>query len=439
MQSANDIKFMCRAIELAELGRGYTNPNPLVGAVIVYNNEILASGYHAQYGKLHAERDAIQNYINSGKDISLLSKCTMYVTLEPCNHYGVTPPCTEAIIKYNFKRVVVGLTDPNPKMAGKSISLLRSKGICVDLIDNEEIILILKNQNKVFLKYITTKKPYVLLKVATTLDGKIATSSRVPSAISNTISHNYVHFMRHNYNSIMVGKNTVLLDNPSLNCRLSFNEDNKDEFVDIYSKYLQVSLGNQLNSDSGIVDINYKEIAKNFIERLRVDGVSQPVRIIVSSQADIDINSNVFKNLDKCKTIVTYVGFASCEKEGFASYENIKNLSVQGVETLRVERSAGNDNKINLELLLSELGKLKIDSILLEGGGNLNFSFLENNLIDEVAFFVAPKLVGGRDAISSIEGKGFSTINDAVLLDKSSIITQNIDGDILISGKILKK
>ncbi|MGI6717861.1 MAG: bifunctional diaminohydroxyphosphoribosylaminopyrimidine deaminase/5-amino-6-(5-phosphoribosylamino)uracil reductase RibD [Bacteroidales bacterium] len=432
MQNANDIKFMCRAIELAELGRGFTNPNPLVGAVIVYNNEIVASGYHAQYGAPHAERDAIQNYINSGRDTSLLSKSTMYVTLEPCNHYGVTPPCTEIIIQYNFKRVVVGLKDPNPKMAGKSLSLLRSKGIEVDLIDNEEILSLLKNQNKIFLKYITTKKPYMLMKVATTLDGKIATHSKTSEAISNELSHTFVHFARHNYAGIMVGKNTVLSDNPSLNCRLNLKNENYDKLIDIYTKYLIVNLSNHYedNTNKNInININYTDIAKNFLKKLSVEGVKNPVRVIVSSKADLDINFNVFQNLDKCRTLITYLNSESLK--------TIQTLNEKGVETLLVE-GLDNKNVINLESLLVELGKLKIDSILLEGGGNLNFSFLENNLIDEVLYFISPKLVGGKDAISSVEGKGFDSIKDAVLLDKSSIITQYIDGDILISGKILK-
>lgn len=207
-----DKQLMQKAIELALKGTGKTNPNPLVGAVVVKDNVIIGMGYHEKFGKLHAERNALNNCIISPKD------ATMYVTLEPCSHYGKTPPCTEAIIESGITKVVVGCLDPNEKVSGKGIAKLQNAGI-------EVIIGVMEDQckriNEIFFHYITHKTPYVLMKYAMTQDGKIATITGSSKWITNELSRENVHATRNKYSSIMVGVGTILADNPDLTCRLN--------------------------------------------------------------------------------------------------------------------------------------------------------------------------------------------------------------------------
>lgn len=208
--SENNQKYMLRAIELAKLGTGFVNPNPLVGAVIVKNGRIIGEGYHMKYGTLHAERNALKNCTESPEGAE------MYVTLEPCCHYGKNPPCTDAVIASGIKKVYVGSDDPNPLVAGKGIKILRENGI-------EVVTHFMKEEcdklNDIFFYYITNKKPYVILKYAMTADGKIATSTGKSKWISNEASREHTHQTRKKVAAILVGIGTVLNDNPMLNCR----------------------------------------------------------------------------------------------------------------------------------------------------------------------------------------------------------------------------
>ena len=245
----NEADYMRRAIELAKKGEGFTNPNPLVGAVIVKDNKIIGEGYHERIGGLHAERNAIASLTESAEG------ATIYVTLEPCCHYGKTPPCTEAIIEQKIAKVVIGSRDPNPKVSGKGAEILRREGIEVveDFLREE-----CDRLNDVFFHYITQRTPYVVMKYAMTADGKIATKSGASKWITGETARNVVQKMRHRYMGIMVGINTVLADNPMLTTR--------------------------------------------------IDGLTSPVRIICDSKLNIPKDSNICKSAKDYKTIVAYCG-----------------------------------------------------------------------------------------------------------------------------------
>ncbi len=355
------MEFMERAIELAKKGEGYVSPNPLVGAVIVKNGRIIGEGRHKKYGTNHAEVNAFE----SAKEDT--AGAEMYVTLEPCSHYGHTPPCAKAIIEHGIKKVYIGSDDPNPLVAGRGIKMLRDAGI-------EVVTGVMKKEcdalNSIFFKYITTKLPYVVLKSAMTLDGKIASYTGDSKWVSNESSRLTVQHMRHALKGIMVGINTVLKDDPRLNCRIE-------------------------------------------------DGVD-PVKIIVDSRLRTPLEANVLKG-GEC--IIAAAEGCDNEKK--------KALEALGARVIVTRRYNG---RVDLKELMKRLGELKIDSILLEGGGTLNYSMLENGLIDKAVFFIAPKLIGGRDAVTPIEGKGAELMKDAVMLKNISV--KFIEGDILICGDL---
>ena len=362
-----DIRYMNRAIELAERGKGWVNPNPLVGAVLVKNGKIIGEGWHERYGGLHAERNAFKNCSESAEG------ATLYVTLEPCCHYGKTPPCTEAIIENRIARVVIGLRDPNPLVAGKGIEQLRAAGIEVIAGIEEKK---LRDQNRIFLKYITTRMPYVVLKTAMTLDGKIATHTGHSQWVTGEESRLRVQEMRKTYMGIMVGSGTATIDNPLLTCRLSGD-------------------------------------------------VRQPVRIILDSVASLSLDSQLVKTATKYKTIIAHTQRANAEK--------LEHLRKEGVESLLCEME---ENRVDLVDMLRQLGGMGIDSILLEGGGELNEAFLRHGLVDEVCAFIAPKLIGGMEAKTPVEGRGVSKMDEAVILDE--LVMDRIGNDILICGKVKK-
>lgn len=360
----SDRDYMLRAIELAERGRGFTNPNPIVGAVVVKNNRIIGEGYHERYGELHAERNALASLIEPAEG------ATIYVTLEPCCHYGKTPPCTEAIIEHKLARVVIGSRDPNPKVAGGGIARLREAGIeVVEDFMREEC----DELNPVFFKYITTSIPYVVMKFAMTLDGKIATRTGESKWVSNEKSRSRVHHMRHEYSAIMVGINTVLADDPMLNTRIK--------------------------------------------------GLTSPVRVICDSSLRIPLDSRIVKTARDYRTIV-----ATCSHS-----DKCDQLEEQGVEILQCSSI---DGRPDLKELLTKLGDMKIDSILVEGGGTLNFSLLETGSVDEVIAFIAPKLWGGEAARTPVSGRGFDYPADGTRLE---LLECRTDGEDIMARYRVRK
>lgn len=366
MVRQEDIEYMRRAIELAERGVGFTNPNPMVGAVIVKGGKVIGEGWHERCGEWHAERNAFKNCTVSAEG------ATMYVTLEPCCHYGKTPPCTEAIIEHGIARVVVGMEDPNPLVAGKGIALLREAGIEVVCGVEEEA---LREQNRVFLKYISTKLPWVAMKTAMTLDGKIATRTGDSKWITGAEARAYVHELRHRFMAILVGIGTAVADDPLLNCRIEGR------------------------------------------------GVRQPIRVVVDSNARLSLDSQLVKTAGEYRTIVAHTRFAPEER--------VKALRETGVEMLLCKEKEG---LVDVRNLLELLGLSGIDSILLEGGGSLNYTFLSEGLADELYAFIAPKIVGGMNAKTPVEGAGMEKMADAINLELENVL--NIGHDVLLKLKV---
>ena len=315
----NDKDYMLRAIELAKKGEGFTNPNPLVGAVIVKDNRIIGEGYHERYAELHAERNAIASLKESAEG------ATIYVTLEPCCHYGKTPPCTEAIIENKIAKVVIGSRDPNPKVAGKGAKILREAGIEVveDFMRDE-----CDKLNDIFFHYITTKTPYVVMKYAMTLDGKIATKTGASKWVTGEGSRALVQKMRHRYAGIMVGIGTVLADDPMLNTR--------------------------------------------------VEGLTSPTRIVVDTNLRIPLDCQIAQTANDYSTIVAY---------NSRDEAKIKQLTDLGVKLIKCPLK---DEKIDLNFLMEKIGEEGIDSILLEGGGTVNESALKAGIVKKIFVFVAP-------------------------------------------------
>ena len=361
-------EYMRRALELARKGEGHTSPNPMVGCVVVKDGRIISEGYHEKYGEFHAERNA-------------LTRCTedtagadLYVTLEPCCHQGKTPPCTDIIIEKKIARVFVGSMDSNPLVAGKGVQILRDHGIYVEtgILDAE-----CRKLNEVFYHYIATKTPFVVMKYAMTLDGKIACATGDSKWVTGEIARTQVHRMRGRYRGIMVGIGTVLADDPMLNCR--------------------------------------------------VEGGVDPVRIICDSNLRIPTESQIVKTASDIETIV------ACSQEALESerkQEKIRRLKEAGIQIIGTEGAHG----VNLVELMKKLGGQNIDSILLEGGGTLNASALEDGIVNKVYAYIAGKLIGGMDARSPVEGMGIDRMADAITLQNVEI--EKLGDDFCIVGYV---
>lgn len=360
MDEVLDEKYMARAIELAKRGIGGVNPNPLVGAVIVKDAKIIGEGWHKKFGGPHAEVWALNEAGENAEG------ATIYVTLEPCSHQGKTPPCAKRIVESGIKRCVVACIDPNPLVAGKGIKIMEDAGIEVELgvLEKEA-----KDVNKIFLKYIENKIPYLFLKCGITLDGKIATRSGKSKWITNEIAREKVQFLRTKFMAIMVGINTVLKDNPSLDSRL-------DE------------------EKSGIEKRN-------------------PFRVVIDPNLESPIEAK-FLNFNDGKAII----ITSNDNKGLEKIEKYKNLGTRFIFL---------EGKIfKMEDILKELGKLEIDSVLLEGGSGLISTAFKENIIDAGEIFIAPKIIGDNSAIPFINGFNFDSMEEVFKLPNPKF---NIYGD----------
>lgn len=372
-------KYMRRAIELAKKGSGHVNPNPLVGAVIVRDGEIIGEGYHECYGQLHAERNAIANAKKRGNS---LEGSTIYVTLEPCCHYGKTPPCTEAIIEEKIARVVVGSDDPNPLVSGKGFQMLREKGI-------EVIPHFLKEEcdamNHVFFHYIRTGTPYVAMKYAMTMDGKIACYTGDSKWVTGEESRAHVQTLRNHYKGIMAGIGTVLADDPMLNCR--------------------------------------------------IEGGRDPIRIITDSHLRIPMDSQLVRTAGQQPLIVACLPDADEEKAAQLQEKGVEVLRIPGVTTADITEEQ--KEVISLPVLMKELGARKIDGILLEGGGQLNESALQAGIVDRIYCYIAPKIFGGAQAKTPVEGQGLTRAADAWQFNRIGM--QEFGQDILLEYEKLQE
>ena len=358
MNEQEKMQYMNRAIALASKGEGFVNPNPLVGAVIVKDGKIIGEGYHERFGGAHAEVNAFNH---ATEDVA---GATMFVTLEPCSHYGKTPPCALKIIEKKIKKVVIAKTDPNPLVNMKGIGLLEDAGIEVEyglLSDQVEL------QNEIFLKYIQTKKPFVAIKYAMTLDGKIASASGDSKWITNEQSRKYVHELRNKYMAIMVGVNTILNDDAHLDTRLDRPSRN-------------------------------------------------PIRIIIDPDLIIPRDAYVIKT-------------AKLQPTWIVSTKTDETLINLGARIIHM-------NQIDLNQLMDLLSSENIDSLLIEGGSYTHAMAFESKIVDKVYAFIAPKIIGGKEALSPIGGKGISKMSHAYEL--KNITHHHFGEDILIEGTIRK-
>lgn len=362
----NDYDYMRQALELAKKGSGHTSPNPMVGAIIVKDDRVIGQGYHKRCGDFHAERNALASCMEPP------AGSTLYVTLEPCCHYGKQPPCTDAIMEAGISRVVVGTGDPNPAVAGRGIRILRDHGIQVTehILEKE-----CRQLNEVFFHYIQTKRPFVVMKYAMTLDGKIAAYTGESKWITGEQARQHVHMQRSRYTGIMVGVNTVFLDDPLLTCR--------------------------------------------------VENGRNPVRIICDSRLRTPLTSRIVQTASQVPTILATL---CTDKEQKKVYEQ------KGCRVLTVPEQK--DGHIFLPSLMKILGEeYEVDSILLEGGAALNWSALESGIVQKVQAYIAPKLFGGEKARSPIAGTGFAAPSEAVFLTNSKI-TQ-LGEDFLIESEVV--
>ncbi len=362
-----DRDYMSRAIELAKHGIGWTSPNPVVGAVIVKDGRIIGEGYHRRCGEPHAERNAIASLKESAAGASL------YVTLEPCCHYGRTPPCTEAILEQGIARVVIGSRDPNPEVAGKGAAILRKAGIWVeeDFMREE-----CDRLNSIFFHYITKKTPYVVMKYAMTADGKIATRTGASKWITGEAARAKVQKLRHRCMGIMAGIGTVLADDPMLN--------------------------------------------------VRIEGGKSPIRIICDSDLRIPSDSQICRTAKEFPTIVACAAARLKGRE-----EEILRLERLGIQ---VVQTFGGESAVDLKELMGILGNQGIDSILLEGGGTLNDSALQAGIVSEIQAFVAPKIFGGNEAKTPVAGRGVNFPDEAVPLTLEKI--SQVGEDLLLEYKV---
>lgn len=356
-------KYMKRAISLARRGAGWVSPNPMVGAILVRNGEVLGEGYHHRYGAPHAEVEAI---LNAGVPVA---GATLYVTLEPCNHHGKTPPCSERIVQEGITRVVYGMADPNPGVAGGGAGFLMHHGIAVKkgVLEAE-----IRMMNEVYLKYITTRQPFVVLKTAMTLDGKIATVTNASRWITGAKSRNRVHHLRQELSAIMVGVDTVIADDPLLNIRLK---------------------GRSWRN---------------------------PLKVIADTHARIPLNASVLLN----EPHLTLVAVGE-----HAPVARIRELERKGVQVLVCPEKL---SRVDLNWLMQALAAMEIDSVMIEGGSTLAFSAIRSGIVDKLITFIAPKLLGGAGAPTPLGGEGYTTMEEAVNLHRISY--RKMGHDLMLEG-----
>jgi len=364
-----DERYMWMALDLARQGRGRTSPNPMVGAIIVQGSEVVGTGYHQAAGTPHAEIIALKKAGEKARD------ATLYVNLEPCNHHGRTGPCTEAIIKAGISRVVVAMRDPNPNVAGGGLERLDSAGIKVKegLLENKASKL-----NEVFVKFVSTGLPFVGVKVAMSLDGKIATKTGESHWITGEKARQFVHRMRDHSDVIMVGIETVLKDNPRLTTRF----------------------------EGG--------------------GGRDPVRVVVDSTARLPLDAKVVESSSTAPTILAVTEEAPEDK--------CRALGERGVEVLHLPARKG---RVDLHALLKKLAEKELSTILVEGGGTLNYSLLEDSLIDKLYIFIAPLLIGGKNSPTPFSGAGIDDLSRAWSVE--DIEMKQFDRDMLLIGYPVKK
>ena len=362
--------YMCRALDLARKGRGFTSPNPMVGAVVVKDGRIVGEGYHQAAGLPHAEVNALEDAGSEARG------ATLYVTLEPCNHTGRTPPCTEKIVRSGVRKVVSAMDDPNPRVTGGGNAFLEAQGIQVErgVCEKEALRL-----NEVFSKYIRTGRPFVTVKCAATLDGRIATRTGDARWVTGPAARLHVHHLRHAVDGIMVGINTVKADDPSLTTRLpaEVQPDPRD-----------------------------------------------PVRIILDTHLSISKNAGLLRLDSEAATLIICADVLPPKRRA--------RIERPGVRVVPVE--TGLDGRIDLAGLMDRLGAERITSLLIEGGSRVMASAFAAGIVDKALFFYAPKILGGDDGVPICSGPSPDSMADCIGL--TDIQIRRFDNDVLVEGYV---
>ena len=357
--------YMDIALALAARGNGFTSPNPMVGAVVVKDGHIVGKGWHEKAGGPHAEVNAIDDAGNQS------AGATIYVTLEPCNHHGKTPPCTEKILSAGIRHVVMAMTDPNPDVSGGGAEFLTRNGVSVTTGICEAAA---RRLNEAFVKYITTRQPFVTLKTAATLDGRIATRTGDARWVTGEAARRYVHELRHANDAIMVGVGTVKADDPRLTTRLE-DRPGKD-----------------------------------------------PVRIVVDTKLSIPQTAKLLRIPAGADTLIITGGFGDAQKRAAIIESGVKII----------ESPIGGDGRIDLKALMGQLGAMEITSLLIEGGAQVAAAALKANIVDKINFFYAPKILGGDDGIPMCGGPGPALMADCIPVKDLSI--RQFDHDVMVEG-----
>lgn len=356
-----DLEYMQRALDLAAVGRGRVSPNPMVGALVVKDGEIVGRGSHIYAELKHAEVIALEEAGERARG------ATLYLNLEPCSHHGRTPPCAEAVVRSGVSRVVVAMEDPNPLVSGRGLALLKEAGIevAVGLCETEA-----RRLNEIFITYVTRRRPFVLLKIATTLDGKIATRTWNSRWITGEEARQASQLLRVEYDAILVGVGTVIADDPELTVRIKHHR--------------------------------HRPLARVVLDgRLRT-----PLHCRLVSTA-------------RAYPLIIFADEAEARAyHGLRFTQQVEKMRQCGAEVVFTDAQAG---RVNLGAMLTELGKRQIASVIVEGGGEVSGQFLTAGLIDKVTFFIAPKLVGGRAAVPAIAGEGFEYLAQAVELAELTV------------------
>ncbi|RJQ24928.1 MAG: bifunctional diaminohydroxyphosphoribosylaminopyrimidine deaminase/5-amino-6-(5-phosphoribosylamino)uracil reductase RibD [Peptococcaceae bacterium] len=356
---------MQMTLDLAARARGRTSPNPMVGAVVVKDDQVIGRGYHARAGEPHAEALALRAAGEASRG------ATLYVNLEPCCHYGRTGPCAELVISAGVKRAVVAMKDPNPLVSGRGVERLSQAGLAVTVgvMATEAARL-----NEVFIKHITTELPFIIAKVAMSLDGKIAAHTGRSRWITGPAARSYGHQLRDRYDAIMVGVGTVLADDPSLTTRLP-DSDGRD-----------------------------------------------PVRVVLDSTARTPLGAKILAQRPAARTVIATTTGAPAGR--------LAALRQAGAQTL----AAGDGPRVDLKELMKELGRQGITSVLIEGGAEVHGSALAAGIVDKVVWFIAPRIIGGRTAPGPVGGAGVDEPGQAVLLEQVTV--NRLDSDICIEGYV---
>ncbi|MDP7423745.1 MAG: bifunctional diaminohydroxyphosphoribosylaminopyrimidine deaminase/5-amino-6-(5-phosphoribosylamino)uracil reductase RibD [bacterium] len=368
-----DERYMKRALALAERGRLYVSPNPMVGAVLVKDGRVIGEGYHRAFGKPHAEVEAIRDAVNRGESPAA---ATLYVTLEPCCHHGKTPPCTEAIVSAGIARVVCACADPNSLVNGKGFRSLESARVecCRGILDDETHRL-----NEKYFTYTSTGNPFVMVKIAATLDGKVASAVGLRTHITGEKSLRYVHRLRSEYDAIMVGSGTVLTDNPRLTCR-------------------------------------------------QVKGGRLPIRVIVNTRGDLSPEFKVFDKTDGAGRILVTTKIITD-----AAVENFTSRGVKVVIT------GSNEGRVDLESTLKELGRSGISSVLAEAGPRLAGALFKHSLVNKACFCLAPMIFGSGSALPALDGVSFGLPGHLEAPHLTDIKISRFGHDVAVEGRVISQ